>query len=338
MVHADIFSEPVRAFLPSCHPILTANFQTQEEGGGANEPGNCPAHGWFVEPVDCLPSPCRLDSIATNQTNQLRSDHPTDSMSPAEELPQELWTQILSALTWRHRLSVCALVCQKLRRAAAAATQEVHVWAPDSAPQRANDFLSWTSSYGSSLTALHLDFGVRGGSVRQLAACPNLVQLKLVGCSVQLGAGSGDMGLLHSCTALTHLVLSNVTLLDVGLDKPAAGMAAAPVARLQSLALRSCDLPDGPEGPQQTAQVLRECLVPHLASLTHFELHFSLLYSALMHHLSTMVRLEQLSLRGAGESEHPYRVSAQARFFLKPRAQHNPLRRADSSPLLHSCC
>lgn len=231
-------------------------------------------------------------------------------------------------------------MCQKLRRAAAAATQAVTVWFPESNPERVNAFLSWTNSYGSSLTALELSCG---GSIRQLAACPNLMHLTLVGCSAQLCAGSEDMGLLHSCTALTALALSSVTLLDGGLDKPAARMAAAPVARLQSLELQSCDMSDGPKGPQQAAQVLRDHLVPHLASLTRLQLHFpdgSLRRSALMQHLSTMVKLEQLSLqRALGEGSTTVRLNAQTwLFFLKPRAQHNLLRRADSSPLLHACC
>jgi hypothetical protein len=260
------------------------------------------------------------------------SNHPVDlitniqhtSMSPAEELPQELWTQILSSvLPWSWRLSVCALVCQKLRRAAAAATQAVTVWPQASNPERANNFLSWASSYGSSLTALDLNFGSRGrsSSIRQLAACPNLVQLSLAECSVQLCAGSGNMGLLHSCTALTALALSSMMLLDVGLDEPAVGMA-APVARLQSLELKRCDLPDGPEGPQQAAEVLRDRLVPHLTSLTHLVLLFAeggVLCPALMQHLSSLVRLEQLSLQGAvGEGSSTVKLSAQACFLLKP--------------------
>jgi hypothetical protein len=49
------------------------------------------------------------------------------SCKTAEELPQELWAQILQHVPWQQRLSACALVNQKLARAAAAATRSLNL-------------------------------------------------------------------------------------------------------------------------------------------------------------------------------------------------------------------
>jgi hypothetical protein len=151
------------------------------------------------------------------------------SRAAAEDLPQELWAQILQHIDCSQRLTACALVCQKLARAAAAATQSLYLRAPDS--PRCDGFLRWISNHGGSLTSLLLD---RSPSpIRQLR-CPNLLELTLDECRVQLLPSSSSMGLLHSCPALMCLSLRGPTVLD-GAGGPAGGVAPV-LAQLQGRA------------------------------------------------------------------------------------------------------
>jgi hypothetical protein len=161
----------------------------------------------------------------------------------AVELPEEVWVQILQHVDYKQRLSACALVCQKLARAAAAATQSLELDAYKR-PQRCDAFLSWTSSYGSSLTRLLLAYSP--SPIRQLP-CPNLFELTLDFCRVQLLPGIEGPGLLHSCTALTSLILRGPTVLH-GADGPAPPSSpgvARVLAQLQHFELEG-EVPAGP--------------------------------------------------------------------------------------------
>jgi hypothetical protein len=84
----------------------------------------------------------------------------------------------------------------------------------------------WLSSYGQQLTKLY--FGVWGPPWELV--CPNLLELELFGCHVQLGAADGHAGITHSCTNLTRLVLySQVT------DMPQGGIVDCGLSRLVHL-------------------------------------------------------------------------------------------------------
>jgi hypothetical protein len=157
-----------------------------------------------------------------------------------EELPQELWALILQHVPWRQRLSACALVSQKLARAAAAATRSV-LASCYAKPQQHDAFLSWTTRHGSSLAMLYLTSRPIYSPILQLP-CPNLAQLELHECAVQLCASSEGLGLLHSCPALSQLVVFGSILLDGVADQPAEGVPSVAVPRLKHLAL-CCELP-----------------------------------------------------------------------------------------------
>jgi hypothetical protein len=218
--------------------------------------------------------------------------------STASQLPQELWVQILQYVPNYQRLSACALVCRKLARAAASATTSVEL----TASQRCAAFLShWVSSYGSSLTRLHLS--ADDSSIRDLP-CPALLELSLHGGHVQLCAGNEGVGLLHSCTALTRLSLLYPTLLDDGVLMPARGVPSA-VAQLRHLALQYAG-PAAPDGESKLAQALQHRLLPHLTALTCFQLKNKYgcsghLVSCFLQHVSTMNRLQRLLVWNAGE-------------------------------------
>jgi hypothetical protein len=236
----------------------------------------------------------------------------------AVELPEEVWTQILQHVDYKQRLSACALVCQKLAKAAAAATTSVTLQLYSDSSQRHNSFLSYTRSYGSSLTRLHLSSSPDHAPIRQLP-CPHLLELELNFCSVQLCAGSEGLGLLHSCPALTRLVLRAPTLLDGSVAGPA-GAAPSAVAQLQSFALEGCDRPGEADHDSRAAQALQDRLLPHLTSLTHLSIQAAStsvdqylntvgaslpnepVQSCFLQHISSMVRLKQLSMKhGNGE-------------------------------------
>jgi hypothetical protein len=224
------------------------------------------------------------------------------SSSTAEKLPQELWALILQHVDYWQRLSACALVCRKLARAAAAATQSLELYLDcDHSPTNHDAFLSWTNRHGSSLTSLHLESIIENSPIRQLA-CPNLLQLSVTDCTVQLCASSEGLGLLHSCTALTKLKLTRPKLLAGGVLAPA-GLVPSAVARLHSFTMTGCvELPGEPEDRHSFAQTVIQMLVPHLSSLTHLHLFGdSELPSCFKPHISTVVRLQQLSLQWIGE-------------------------------------
>jgi hypothetical protein len=227
------------------------------------------------------------------------SDAAGDALTPdlctaASDLTQDLWTQILKHVDHKQCLCSCALVCRKLARAAAAATTSVS-FVCQGRPQRLDDFLTWSSSHGSSLTRLHLQFS--NTPIRQLHCCPNLVELHLQHFTVQLCAGSEHLGLLHSCTALTSLRLEEATLLDGGVgDGPAgAAPAAAAAAQLQQLELTGQQL-GGPDQHGRLTQALHDRLIPHLTSLTELALG-GRLQACCTEHISTMVGLRKLSLK-----------------------------------------
>jgi hypothetical protein len=225
---------------------------------------------------------------------------PSQQVMPCwEDLDFELWVLILQRVPSKQRLSTCALACRKLARAAEAAATSLELtfyrgsMGRVRSQERHSAFLRWASSHGSFLTQLSLTS--KGGSIHQLA-CPNLLELRLVACRVQLCAGHGYPGLLNSCTALTRLELDNCPLLDDGAALPRGGVASV-AAQLRHLDMPSCCLPD------------RGRLLPHLTSLTHLSLNSRYSESTLwtegrwgaghlLQRISSMARLEQLSLRG----------------------------------------
>lgn len=136
----------------------------------------------------------------------------------------------------------CALVWQKLARAAAAATQSQDTPCSHYRPERYNLALNWINSHGSSLTRLIIGSDTSDSPICQLP-CPNLLELQLA-CSLQLCAGSRELVLLHSCTKLTRLELFGPTIFEEEVVWPAGGMPAA-VAQLKNLVVRM-HMPEDP--------------------------------------------------------------------------------------------
>jgi hypothetical protein len=236
----------------------------------------------------------------------------------AEELPQELWAQVLQHVGYKQRLSACALVCRKLARAAAAATQSLDLFF--NSPERHDAFLGWTANHGSSLTHLRLFADPDHTPVRQLP-CPNLLQLELVSCCVQLCASSEGMGLLHSCTALTHLDICfarSDSLLDGLPDVRFGG-----VPQLKHLAL-TLDLWAQLEAATLVDKALERIFGAHIASLEHLDLHCTCegpslpAPSCFLQHISTLVKLEEGVLHGAGERQAACALACSRQQLVSP--------------------
>jgi hypothetical protein len=128
--------------------------------------------------------------------------------------------------------------------------------------------------------------------IRQLPY-PALRELEFYESSVQLCAGSEGLGLLHSCTALTSLLLMESFLLDGGVNAPA-GAASTAMARLQHLELFDVNC----------AQAVETRLFPHLTDLTSLGTGGDAegLLSCFPPHISSMASLQQLRLAEAGEA------------------------------------
>lgn len=253
--------------------------------------------------------PCRTLEQSRKRISSSKTD-PHISMPCVQELLQELWTLILQHVEVNYRLCACALVCQTLGRAAAAATRSLDVNLRGS-PQLHDAFLGWARRYGSSLTRLELASGRSHTSIWELA-CPNLLELRLVECSVQLGVSNQGVGLLHSCPALTRLELSKISLLD-GLDLTTVSQPPAAVAQLQSLRLACVYEPAAKMG-HRVWQAAQHRILPHLPCLTYLGLvcpdagSAALCWSFLAQ-VSTMHDLRQLAIDdAAGEAAQAART------------------------------
>jgi hypothetical protein len=90
-----------------------------------------------------------------------------------------------------------------------AATQELRLggWDNPFTDEKAAGFWPWIADFGQFLTRLDLSHFPQP---LQHLPCPNLLELKLYGCDVQLGpAADGTPGVIHGCTKLTKLDLDS---------------------------------------------------------------------------------------------------------------------------------
>jgi hypothetical protein len=111
------------------------------------------------------------------------------------------------------RLTSCCLVNKRCHAAAVAATQHVQFGCSDTpvSRQMTDCLLQWLPLYGQHLTSL--DIRSLPQPLQHLP-CPNLLQLRIEQCTVQLGPlADGHPCVIQSCTKLTSLIL-NCELLD----------------------------------------------------------------------------------------------------------------------------
>jgi hypothetical protein len=176
-------------------------------------------------------------------------------------LPDDVLKIIMQHVPLRDRLTSCCLVNRRLHAAAVAAI-DVMMLRGD---HTINKAFTWLASYGHHLTKLHL---VAFKAPLLQLPCPNLQELNLDHCYVQLGpTADGQRGVLEACTKLTRLELG----CDI-MDQPLRGsMLSTCLDRLQHLQHLHV-LPERNSMPwdHYAIQGLPISTLPRLQHLTYF--------------------------------------------------------------------
>ena len=121
-------------------------------------------------------------------------------MSSLVALPDEVLKLVMEHVPLTDRLGSCCLVSRRLHAAAVAATDRVCL-----VNSRCESGIEWLLHYGHHVTGLEL---VDCPHPVSQIPCPNLLQLRCVDCSMQLGpAPDGSPGVIHGCTNITDLEL-----------------------------------------------------------------------------------------------------------------------------------
>jgi len=152
------------------------------------------------------------------------------------DLPEDIWQLVLKHVPLKHRLSSCALVCQKFKAAAVAATDSIEATLIE---QHAVDrFVTYLQQHGRHLTSLILTGDCSDESnwpeLEQLP-CQHLQELHLI--SLDLGWGPDGDGLgegldVRNATAITRLEMH-----DTNIYLPALSM----LPSLQHLCINGCN-------------------------------------------------------------------------------------------------
>ena len=157
----------------------------------------------------------------------------------------------------KDRLNSCCLANSRLHAAAVAATQDIQL-----SGHHVNSGLQWLPHYGQHVTCLELS--QISQPLLQLP-CPNLLQLSLTKCSVQLGpAADGTPGVIQGCTKLTRLeLLCNIIEAPEGVELDSLSS----LVHLEHLVMRPKTYPD-----LQSYSIagLSSATLPRLTYLTHF--------------------------------------------------------------------
>ena len=124
------------------------------------------------------------------------------TMSCFSMIPDEFLKLVMQHVPVKDRLGSCCLVSRRMHAAAVAATAGLEL-RPVS-PESAESALRWVWHYGQHLTSLM--FYNSPKPLRELSS-RDLRELKLLRCSVQLGAADGQPGVIDGCPNLACLEL-----------------------------------------------------------------------------------------------------------------------------------
>jgi hypothetical protein len=117
-------------------------------------------------------------------------------------LPDEVLKLVMQHVPLSDRLTSCCFVNMRLHAAAVAATASGTVLFEG---EGTSSLLAWLPQYGHNV--MHLGLSDFSQPLQQLP-CPNLQELQLKCCIVQLGpTADGQPGVVHDCTKLTRLEL-----------------------------------------------------------------------------------------------------------------------------------
>jgi hypothetical protein len=119
---------------------------------------------------------------------------------------------VLQHVPVRERLTSCCLVNKRLHAAALAITSLEPSWRGFAgSEERTKGLLNWLPLYGKHLTRLELNEVPR---IIQQLPCPNLLELFLQQCDVQLGPADDGTGVIQCCPGLTSLDLWGCNIID----------------------------------------------------------------------------------------------------------------------------
>ena len=211
-------------------------------------------------------------------------------MSRLESLPAEVLKLVMQQIHLRDRLLSCCLVSKRLHAAAVAATQQVELAALDLAPGGMQSGLHWMSQYGHHVTSF--SFGNYSQPVHKLI-CPNLLELRMWMCSVQLGpTADGQPGVIQGCTKLTRLEL------DCNIIDAAEGAVVDSLSSLVDLQHLSV-LPTGAGWVTHYLGGLSGSTLPRLKHLTRLDVRY--LSNENLAQLGGSTNLQELVLHAAGD-------------------------------------
>jgi len=129
-------------------------------------------------------------------------------MSSHAELPEDIWKLVLQHVPLNQRLSSCALVCQKFKAAAVAATE--HIEATLFEQPAFDNLTTYLQQHGSHLTSLILTGECSDDSSPPAVVelpCKHLQELRLINLSLGRGAFK-----LEYATAITRLEIQDTKL------------------------------------------------------------------------------------------------------------------------------
>ena len=151
-------------------------------------------------------------------------------------------------------------------------------------PKSKDSLLQWLPNYGHHVTRLQLAY--LAPPLQQLP-CPNLLDLQLASCSVQLGAADGFPGVVQGCSKLTRLELECIII-----DLPQDGVldSLSSLVHLQHFHVEPTNAP--------TAG-LSSATLPRLQHLTYLQTERLSVENLLQ--LSCLTNLQALHVLGAGE-------------------------------------
>jgi hypothetical protein len=210
-------------------------------------------------------------------------------MPSLSSLPDEVLKLVLQHVPVRERLTSCCLVNRRLHAAASAITTLYPSWGVFlGAEERAKGLMKWLPLYGQHLTRLQLHkFPL---IIKQLP-CPNLLELDLNHCDVQLSPARGKTGVIQCCPKLTQLELGvlNIT------DSPEGTVldSLSSLVHLQDLAVYPAVDPYAIGGPYAIRD-LSKATLPSLEHLT--SLYVNYLSVENLYQLSALTGLQKLYL------------------------------------------
>jgi len=204
-------------------------------------------------------------------------------MSSIVELPEDIWKIVLQHVPLKQRLSSCALVCQKFKAAAVAATDSIEATLFE---QPAVDkFATYLQQHGSHLTSLVLTGDCRVSSIwpeLEQLPCQHLQELHLNSLNLGWGPDEDRPSVLDHATAITRLEIQDADLYPAALSM---------LPSLQHLCIDGCYLFDSKDYNEASTVAFSSW-----QQLTHLGLTTVAIEAESLAHISSITDLHTLHI------------------------------------------